>query len=113
MSEELDRLNKEHAEVVLSLTMTTTIDDGYFKLMRKERELKAAMLKLNEPELEVDVLGNARLWSEKEINVLRLHYKKEGPHYVAARLSRSAEGCRYKAASLGLQMFTHKKKKSA
>ncbi len=112
MSQELKRLEAELTEVVQTMVQCISVDDKYFKLIRRERQLRAAIYKHHEPEPETDSNGDPRLWSEKEIKVLRLHYKAEKSSFLESRLMRSKEGIRKKAAALGLQKFPRPAQKS-
>jgi hypothetical protein len=102
LEKQLHKLDGELSAVVKHMTQSQVIDDRYFGLMRRERELNADIYTLNEGELLPDSSGHFKIWSEWEVRLLRDSYRDNDAKEVAKVLGRTETSIHRKAAAIGI-----------
>jgi len=108
LEKQLHKLDGELAAVVRQMTQSQVIDDAYFGLMRRERELNAAIYALKEGELMPDKNGSYQVWSEWEVRLLRDSYRDNEAKEVAKVLGRTETSVHRKAAAIGITKLRKK-----
>jgi hypothetical protein len=101
-NKQLLKLDGELSAVVRQMTESQVIDEVYFGLMRRERDLIAAIYALNEGELVPDKNGRYQVWSEWEVRLLRDSYRDNEAKEVAKVLGRTETSIHRKAAAIGI-----------
>lgn len=107
----IQKLEKELTAVVQQMTECQTVDEVYFGLMRRERQLKTLLYKSHEP---APPKGNGKkykLWAEWEMKLLRLQYKDKEAKELASVFGVSETAVHRKANAIGLVKLHNKPKK--
>ena len=104
---EVKKLEKELTAVVKQMTLCQTVDDIYFGLMRRERELKELLYNQHENEPPKNEDGAYRLWKEWEVKLIRKHYLTTDAEALAKVIGVTRMAVYHKAHAIGLR----KKKK--
>lgn len=102
VEKQLHKLDGELAAVVKQMTQSQVIDDRYFGLMRRERELNDAIYALNEGELVPVMNGRYMTWSDWEVRLLSDSYRDNEAKEVAKVLGRTETSVHRKAAAIGI-----------